>query len=363
MKILHVETGRHLYGGSLQVRYLIEGLANEGVRNVLVCEKSTPLVEAVRAWTDKTYPEVIKGDLDVKFIRRLKTIIEQEQADLVHLHSRRGCDIFGGIASRMAGVPVILTRRVDNPESRLVTGIKYRLYDQVVTISQAISCVLAREGVPTEKITCVSSAVDCIQFTPGSDRAWFQQEFGFTERDIVIGIVAQLIERKGHRFLLAALPQLFNKHPHLKVLFFGRGPLQESLQQQIDAAGWQERVCLPGFRHDMHRVMPNLDLLVHPAEMEGLGVSLLQAAASGVPIVASSVGGIPEIVHHGVTGLLVTPADAEALESAVDQMLAQPERAEKMAAAARQLVEVTFSVPAMVQGNLAIYQRLLARKK
>ena len=90
---------------------------------------------------------------------------------------------------------------------------------------------------------------------------------------------------------------------------------------------------------------------------------VLQAAASGVPIVASAVGGIPEIVHHGVTGLLVTPADAEALESAVDQMLAQPQRAEKMAVAARRLVEVTFSVPAMVQGNLAIYQRLLARKK
>ena len=74
-------------------------------------------------------------------------------------------------------------------------------------------------------------------------------------------------------------------------------------------------------------------------------------------------GGIPEIVHHGVTGLLVTPANAGALESAVNQILTQPERAGKMAVAARQLVEVTFSVPAMVQGNLAIYQRLLARKK
>lgn len=363
MKILHVETGRHLYGGSLQVRYLIEGLANEGISNTLVCEKSTPLVEAVSTWTDNIYPETIKGDLDVKFIRRLKTIIEQEQADLVHLHSRRGCEIFGGIAARMADVPVILTRRVDNPESRLIVGIKYRLYDQVITISQAIGCVLAREGVPAEKIACVPSAVDCEQYTPGRDRAWFEREFDLTDQDIVIGVVAQLIARKGHRYLLAALPQLFNKHPHLKVLIFGRGPLQESLQEKINAAGWQERVRLLGFRDDMHRVMPNLDLLVHPAEMEGLGVSLLQAAASGAPIVASAVGGIPEIVHHGVTGLLVTPADAGALESAIDRILAQPEKATEMAAAARRHVEVSFSVPAMVQGNLAIYQRLLARKK
>jgi glycosyltransferase involved in cell wall biosynthesis len=363
LKILHVETGRHLYGGSLQVRYLIEGLANEGVSNTLVCDDSTPLAEAVSAWTENIYPESIKGDLDVSFIRRLKRIIEQEQADLVHLHSRRGCDIFGGVAACMAGVPVILSRRVDNPESRFVAGIKYRLYDQVVTISQAIGCVLASEGVPLHKIASVPSAVDCEVFTPAGDRAWFHQEFDLNDEDIVIGVVAQLITRKGHRYLLDALPRLFKKYPHIKVLFFGRGPLQETLQEKIDAAGWRESVRFPGFRYDMQRVMPNFDLLVHPAEMEGLGVALLQAAASGVPIVASAVGGIPEIVRHGMTGLLVAPADAEALESAIDRLLTQPEKAREMAAAARKHVEVSFSVPAMVQGNLAIYQRLLARKK
>ncbi|MEN8212731.1 MAG: glycosyltransferase family 4 protein [Pseudomonadota bacterium] len=363
MKILHVETGRHLYGGSLQVRYLIEGLANEGVHNILVCEQSAPLAEAVSAWADSIHPVTIKGDLDVAFIRRLKTIIKQEQADLVHLHSRRGCDTLGGIAARMAGVPVVLSRRVDNPEPRLVAAIKYRLYDQVVTISQAIRCVLASEGIPLKKLACVPSAVDCDQYVPGADRPWFHQEFDLTDQDIVIGVVAQLIVRKGHRYLLDALPQLFRKHPHLKVLFFGRGPLQENLQEQINAAGWQERVRLVGFRDDLERVMSNLDLLVHPAEMEGLGVSLLQAAASGVPIVASAVGGIPEIVRHGMTGLLVAPADVGALESAIDQLLNQPQKAGKMAAAARQLVEVAFSVPAMVQGNLAVYQQLLARER
>jgi glycosyltransferase involved in cell wall biosynthesis len=363
LKILHVETGRHLYGGSLQVKYLIEGLANEGVNNTLVCERSSPLAQAVGASADKTYPEVMKGDLDFSFIRRLKMIIQQEQADLVHLHSRRGCDILGGIAARLAGVPAILSRRVDNPESRLAVGFKYRLYHQVVTISQAIRCVLASEGVPLKKIACVPSAVDCDHYTPASDCAWFHQEFDLTHQDVVIGVIAQLIERKGHRFLLAALPQLFNIYPHIKVLFFGRGPLQESLQEQIDAAGWQERVRLVGFRDDLDRVMPNLDLLAHPAEMEGLGVSLLQAAASGVPIVASAVGGIPEIVRHGMTGLLVAPADPGALECAIDQLLAQPDKREQMAVAARQLVEVAFSVPAMVQGNLAIYQCLLARKE
>jgi len=362
MKVLHVETGRHLYGGSLQVRYLIEGLANEGIDNVLVCEQSSPLADAVKTWADNVYPEPIKGDLDFGFINRLKTIIKQEQPDLVHLHSRRGCDILGGIAARLAGVPVILSRRVDNPEFNLIARIKYRLYDQVVTISEGIRCVLSSEGVPLTKIACVPSAVDCNQYTPSTDRAWFNKQFGFENKDIIIGVIAQLISRKGHRYLLEAMPALLEKHPNIKVLFFGRGPLQDSLQQQIDAAGWQETVRLVGFRDDLDQVIPNLNMLVHPAEMEGLGVSLLQAAASGVPIVASAVGGIPEIVRHGMTGLLVPPTDVTALESAINQLISQPDKTKKMAISARQLVEVAFSVPAMVQGNLAVYHRVLAKK-
>lgn len=360
MKVIHVETGRHLYGGSLQVRYLIEGLANEGINNILVCEQSSPLAAAVSQWTDKIYPEPIKGDLDIGFVSRLKTIIKQEQVDLVHLHSRRGCDVLGGIAARLAGVPVILSRRVDNPEFSLVARIKYRLYNQVVTISEGIRCVLASEGVPLKKIACVPSAVDCEQYTSVTDRDWFNHQFEFEDQDIVIGVIAQLISRKGHRYLLDAMPVLLEKHPAIKVLFFGRGPLQESLQEQINSAELQDKVRLIGFRDDLDKVLPNLDLLVHPAEMEGLGVSLLQAAASGVPIVASAVGGIPEIVRHGMTGLLVPPADVAALESAIDQLISQPDETKKMVVSARQLVAVAFSVPAMVQGNLAVYQRLLA---
>jgi glycosyltransferase involved in cell wall biosynthesis len=175
----------------------------------------------------------------------------------------------------------------------------------------------------------------------------------------VIGMVAQLIPRKGHRHLLAALPAVFARHPDAQVVLLGRGPLLEALHAAIDAHGWQGRVRLLGFRDDLPRLLPCLDLLVHPAEREGLGVSLLQAAACGVPIVASAAGGMPEAVRDN--GLLVPPGDVPALASAMTGLLDDPARRTQMGLAGRRLMEQAFSVAAMVAGNVAVYHRLLAQ--
>jgi glycosyltransferase involved in cell wall biosynthesis len=360
MKVIHIETGRHLYGGSLQVHYLIDGLNQNNVESVLICEQSSPLGQKVDSNKVKVYKESIKGDVDFAFLKRLKQIFRQEKPDLIHLHSRRGCDVLGGLAAKSCGVPVVLSRRVDNPEARIVAALKYRLYSHIITISEGIRCVLASEGVPLDKISCVPSAVNIEQYHQERDRAWFEQTFAIQQDQIVIGVVAQLISRKGHRYLLDVLPTLLQTYPHIRVIFFGKGPAEQQLRDQIEALGLQGVVKLAGFRDDMPRVLPNLDLLVHPAEMEGLGVSLLQAAVAGVPIIASNAGGMPEIVRHGMTGLLVPPKSRELLQQAIEHMLANPEQAKQMAVSAKKLVEVAFSIPAMVQGNLSVYRQILA---
>ncbi len=119
---------------------------------------------------------------------------------------------------------------------------------------------------------------------------------------------------------------------------------------------------LPGFRDDLPRILPALDLLVHPASMEGLGVALLQAAACGIPIVAGRAGGIPEIVHDGENGWLVEPDDSSALAERINTLLDHPEQAAAFGAAGRRLVEQAFSIPAMAAGNLAIYRKTLGAR-
>jgi glycosyltransferase involved in cell wall biosynthesis len=358
LTILHVEAGRHLYGGALQVYYLLCGLKERGCRNILVCPQDSSIAAAAH-----DAAEIIAlpmgGDLDFGFITRLRRVIREKRPDLVHLHSRRGADMLGGIAARLEKVPVILTRRVDNPESRFIARFKYRLYDKVLTISEGIRQVLIAEGVPAGKVECVHSAVDCARYRPECDHAWFNATFGVEPGDRVIGMVAQFIERKGHRHLLVAISELAREFPRLRVLLFGKGPLEAEVAAQVREFGLESRVHFGGFREDLERVLPCLELLAHPAEMEGLGVSLLQAAACAVPIVASAVGGIPEAVRHGENGLLVPPADPAALTAALAELLRDSVKARRLGDAGRRLVEREFSIAAMVEGNLAAYRRQL----
>lgn len=359
MKVLHVESGMHLYGGARQVAYLLAGLRQRGVDSLLVCPRGSAIAATAATLGVTTYEIPMRGDHDLPLIWRLKRIIAQERPDIVHLHSRRGADLLGGLAARLAGVKTVLSRRVDNPESRFVVRWKYRLYDRVVTISRGIAEVLLGEGLPPEKLTCVCSAVDVEAFQGGCDRAAFCRRFGLDEDALVMGVAAQLIPRKGHRYLLEAMPGLLAEFPDLRLLVFGRGPLRSELGVQIARLQLQDQVVMAGFCEDLPAILPCLDLLVHPALMEGLGIALLQAASAGLPIVATHAGGMPEAVEDGINGRLVPPADVEALKDALRQLLADRELRQRMGQAGREKMRREFSLERMVEGNLAVYRELL----
>ncbi|MDD2728068.1 glycosyltransferase family 4 protein [Malikia sp.] len=362
MKVLHVESGRYLYGGARQVLYIMEGLARRGVDNLLACPPSAHIAEPARA-SARVFELPMKGDLDFGLVGRLRRLIAAEQPDLVHIHSRRGADLWGGLAAWLAGVPCVLSRRVDNPERRWVVKLKYRLYEQVITISEGIRQVLLAEGLAPEQVSCVRSAVDAAPYLKAYDQAGFKAALGLAPDALLVGTVAQLIARKGHRHLLAALPQVLARHPKLQLLIFGRGPLEAELRQSISAQGLAEHVRLMGFRDDLPAILGCLDLLVHPADMEGLGVSLLQASAARVPIIATRAGGMPEAVRDRINGLLIEPGDVAGLAAAMNELLDDAQLRERMGQAGRQLVLDDFSVDAMCEGNLAVYRHLLETRK
>lgn len=360
MKILHVEAGKHLYGGARQVLYIVEGLAARGVDNLLACPAGSEMSRQQPAGA-RVLPMKMGGDGDIGLAVRLARLIRAERPDLVHLHSRRGADTWGGLAAKLAGVPCVLSRRVDNPESRWAVALKYRLYDHVITISEGIRQVLLSEGLAPQKVSCVRSAVDAAPYLPPVDRAAFRAEFGLPPDALVAGVVAQLIPRKGHRYLLSALPGLLERHPDLQVLIFGQGPLEAELRAEVESRNLAAAVRFTGFRHDLPRWLGGLDMLIHPADMEGLGVSLLQASAAGVPIVTSRAGGLPEAVQDGVTGILCPPGDVAALAAAIDRLAGDAALRARFGAAGRARILAEFSIDAMVDGNLAIYRQVLGR--
>lgn len=361
MKILHIETGRHLYGGALQVCYLLEGLAEQGIENLLLCTKGSEISRTAAPFAAiEAIP--MHGELDLLFPFRLSRLIRKYQPDCVHVHSRRGADLWTGMCAHRHNAPAIITRRVDNREWPPFARFKYGTYDRVITISEGIRQVLLSEGLAPEKVTCIHSVVKIDNYNISADREWFEKEFKIPATAPVIGVIAQMIPRKGHRYLLEIAPKLRSLFPDLKIIFFGQGPLRENLEKYVSEHTLSEIITFAGFRKDMPKILPCLDLVVHPALMEGLGVSLLQAAAAGVPIVGARAGGIPEIVRDGVNGYLVEPGNVEQLYDAVSKLLENPVLAQQFGVAGRNVVLHYFSMPTMVEKYVNIYKQLSPHK-
>jgi glycosyltransferase involved in cell wall biosynthesis len=357
MHIVHLETGRHLYGGARQALDLADGLQRAGVDATLVCLPGTAIAAAgaARGLTVRTL--AMDGDLDVLFVRRFRRLLREVQPDLVHVHSRRGADTWGGIAARGARIPAVLTRRVDSPEGRLARW-KYRHYDRVIAISEAIRRQLTGAGVPERCITVIPSAVDAMACTPAWTRAQLNAEFGINPGAMPVACVAQFIPRKGHATLLDAWPAVAAAVPGAQLLLFGAGPLEAQIRRRAADPLLGQSVRLAGFRPALREFLGRMELVVHPAEREGLGLAVLEAQAAGVPVVACRAGGVPEILRDGETGLLVPAGDATALATAIVALLRDPARRRAMGEAARAGAG-RFAPQRMIEAHLTLYQSLL----
>ena len=362
MKVLHLETGRSLYGGALQVLYLLEGLQPSADTHELVTPPGTALAAVAREHGLRVHEIRFRGDLDLLAVVRLRRLFRRSGADLVHLHSRRGADWLGALAAHWTPLPAVLSRRVDEPEKAALLQLKTRLASRVVAISQAVRSVLVEAGVPEAKIEVIPSAVDTDRYAPDPEAGtYLRRALGIHRDETVVGMAAQFIPRKGHRVLLQALPDVVARHPRTRFVLFGQGPEEETIRSLCRGTPLGEHLLFAGFREDLPDLLPGLDLLVHPALREGLGVILLQAAAAGLPAVASRAGGMPEVVRDAETGLLVPPDDPPALASALLALLDDPEWRHRLGRNARQHALDHFSLPSLARRHQALYQRLLPR--
>jgi glycosyltransferase involved in cell wall biosynthesis len=358
MKVLHVEPGGGLAGGAQQLLYIAEGLSRSGVETVVACQPGAPLHTQLNAADIRTGAVTYRGDTDIAYMKRLHDLIVAERPNIVHLHSRRGA-VFGMIAARWAGVPCITSRRVDDRLSSAVSVWAHNTFNvRVICISEAIHRVMAEAGVSADKLVTIRSSVDAGPWQHPAARQAFLAEFALPDDAIVIGVVAQLIPRKGHRYLFEALHGLASQR--VRTIVFGNGSGQADLEQMVAALGIGETVQFAGHRPDLQRWMGNLDLLVHPATMEGLGVALLQASSAGVPIIASAAGGITEAVRDGVNGVLVPPGDVPALRAAILSLVADEPRRRALGRAGRALMEAEYNTDAMVERHIALYGDVLA---
>jgi glycosyltransferase involved in cell wall biosynthesis len=311
---------------------------------------------------------------------RIRSLARDARVDLIHTNLFEA-DILGGLAGRLTGIPVVSTlcniagervRMTDNPRNNVLKftaanwmwgGALRRWHRHSIAISEAVLKSTAETfGVDPAKMTVIYRGIDDDRTPPQVDRKEVRARIGLPDADPFLLTVGRLAPQKGHKYLVAALPELLKRYPKTHLAVVGEGWLGTSLLDQARALGVRDHVTLLGKRRDVPELMAACDVFVFPSLFEGLGVSLLEASFIGCACVSTATGPIPEIITDGVTGLLVPPADSQALAEALLRLAADPELRSRLGQAAHRNAKLRFMLSDKVTDLERCYGRLFARE-
>lgn len=294
--------------------------------------------------------------------------------DLLHTN-QTGCEE-APIAARMAGVRrVVGTFHIDPTYDLLGLrdGFRHRAIEFASNhcLSRGIGVSsrtsrdwIERTQMAERRVVTIHNGIDAGRFQRRTDCASARRAFGLSD-DVthVIGGIGRLEAAKGFEYLIAAIPQLLRSFPQLVVLIAGEGPLRAALEEHAESIGVQANVRFIGFTQEVQSVLDCLDVFVLPSLCETLGYAHLEAMATGIPAVGTTVGGVPEVIVHGATGLLVPPRDSDSLAAALRKLLESKELRRTMGAAGRERVARRFNEAEMVGKTLDLYRELLPAHK
>lgn len=301
---------------------------------------------------------------DVRAFRRLIELTRGSKIDLIHAHLTYA-SIWSAAASRITGVPAIASLHVAPPESGaaalrdwLMRRMLQRWGRMTLAVSEDLRAMyVKRGGLDADRIAVVHNGIETERFRSdhSESRRLIAELFGIPLESRVIVTVSVLRPGKGIEILLDAAGRVLASAPDAWLLVLGDGPMAGEWQARGAAVPGGERIRWGGFRRDVHRILPGCDLLVHPTLADAFPTVLLEAMAAGLPVVASRIGGVPEIVVEGTTGRLVPPGDANALAEAIGSMLENDGERAAMGRAASSVAEHQFSTRAWMGRLSSVY--------
>ena len=369
MKIAQVNLASDYGGAERHALILSRGLRDAGHSVHLFCHPRGGLRRDAERLGLSTASVASRNQIDVRAAVALAARLRAIRPDVLHLHTPRDY-VAGTFATRMAGVPVatVITRHMDRP----VKPIMRRVYGEasaVICLTRIVRDGLRAGGVSPEKLALIPGAIDTAEFAAaGADaarRAAVRAEWGLDDAaaapDCAVGVVGRLVGGKGHGCFLAAAARLADTPAAVaKFLIVGEGPERAALEAEAGRLGVADgRVLFTGFRGDVPAVLAALDILVLPStDAEVLPLVVMEALAAGRPVVATSVGGVPEMIEDGVSGLLVPPGDADALAEALRRLIKDAPLRARLAGAGRECVERRFTLARMVSETERVYRRL-----
>lgn len=300
--------------------------------------------------------------LDACLPMRLASWLRREGAQLVHTHNASP-HLYGALAARLAHIRVVHTKHGRNapdvPRKVLVNSFASALTDRIVAVSDdAAGVAVSLEGVNPRKVVTILNGVDTSEFRPGFDPVAARAELGVPAGGFHVGCVARLDVVKDHATLLEAFARLLGYRPDAHLTCIGGGPELSAIEAHASRLGLGSALTLAGERGDLAGLYAAFDVFALASRSEGISLTLLEASSSGLPVVATRVGGNPEIVADGETGYLVRPRDPAAFADALFTVACRADRAQ-LGAAGRARVERRFSVERMAREYQALYTEVL----
>lgn len=357
--ILHTESSKGWGGQENRILKESIGLKKLGARVIIACPPDSKLSKIGTENGIDIRTIKMESSFSLFSISSLLKIIKKEKVNIICTHSGKD-SMIGAIAGRLSTrQPIIVrTRHLALPiTSRITYSI---LPHRVVTVSEYVRKYLVEEkGIAADKVISIPTGVYLEVFNSDVVKAVSREELGISSDAVIVGTIAILRRKKGHHTLLDAIPLVLKEIPNAFFIFAGDGPQKENIERKIRELGIERNVKLLGLRQDIPEILKTIDIFALPTLQEALGTSFLEAMAMKKPVVGTRVGGVPEVVKDGVTGILVPPEEPLKLADAIITLLKDRDLMKKMGNEGRRDVEEKYSVDVMVKSLFDFYNSLI----
>jgi len=327
--------------------------------------KGGPLANEFRQCCKEVVSFNMRNIFDARVIYRIYSFLKKNRIRILHTHLLRS-DLYGGLAGKLAGLPIILSTKHNmnsyTAQGKLIHSFLFRLSSyfptHIIAVSEALkSYFISMIHVKREKIFLIHNGIPIDKFS-SEFNIHTADKLNSSNTSFKVGFLGRLVREKGLAYLLHAFHQL-NAKDNLTLFIVGEGPQKTFLQKLCRKLEITDNVQFLGYRTDIEHILSLLDLVVLPSISEGLPMVLLEALSAAKPVIATRVGGIPEIIKHGKTGILIPPRDAAAISQAIMQIIQNPTLARTLARNGHRFVKNNFNQAKMIKQYNRIYSHCI----
>ncbi|MCB9480665.1 MAG: glycosyltransferase [Desulfobacteraceae bacterium] len=362
ISVMHIDTDRQWRGGQQQGFYLHKKLLEKDISSVFLCQPGSLLNEKLESENLLYLTMKINGEADFLAGKKIAGICREKNINILHLHDAHA--MATGLWAKVFNPSLLLVgvRRVDYPiKKNIFSQYKYKSakMTKIVAISDEIKRILIKDGIDESKIEVIKSGVDIDKFSNIEKSLYLNEKLNLPDNAFIAGTVAALAGHKDYPTLLRAFQIAAGKIPNLYFVSIGDGPDRDAIFRLRDELGLKDRFILRGFQKDVGNHLKNYDVFVLSSKTEGLGTSVMDAMAAGLPCICCKSGGIPELIDDGVNGLLVEKENPVFLADKIIEVFTEEKLRIELGKAAREKSS-QFSIDKTVDENIELYKNLVS---